>query len=214
MIFEPAREAPRPAFSLAGARRRPSFSAEWEEGMKENKTVLQRGLSRRPQLRQAPRGRPRFTLAKQEIFFAELAATCNVSAAYRKAGVSHYCVYDHRRKSAAFRARWAEAVREAYARLELMMLDRAMNGTVKTRTRADGSVEKIHEYPNHIAMQLLRLHRATAAEAEEVHDSELIEEARDRLANRLERLRRRIEGETADAGGKVFVRPEGGGLPM
>jgi hypothetical protein len=173
---------------------------------------LRRGKGGTPQLRRAPRGRARFTLAKQKIFFAELAATCNVSAACRKAKIGTHCVYQHRRKSAEFRARWAEAVREAYARLELMMLDRAMNGTVRTRTRADGSVETMHEYPNHIALQLLRLHRDTAAEAEEVHDADKIAEVRERILNRLGRLRRQIEKEQAE-GGKAFVRPEGGGLP-
>jgi hypothetical protein len=104
-------------------------------------------------------------------------------------------------------------VRDAYARLELMMLDRALNGVVKTKTRADGSIETMHEYPNHVAMQLLRMHRETAAEAEEVHDADRIEEVRERLVNRLGRLRRQIEAEQAGGGGKVFVPPPGGGLP-
>lgn len=181
--------------------------------MKESRIELRRGPDRRPQLRKAPGGGRSFTLARQDIFFAELAATCNVLAACRKARISPDCVYRHRRKCAAFRARWAEAVREAYARLELMMIERAMNGTVRTRTRADGSVETMHEYPNHIAMQLLRMHRDTAVEAEEVHDSDLIEEVRERLVNRLGRLRRQIEREQAVEGGRVFLAPPGGGLP-
>lgn len=183
--------------------------------MKQSRIELRRGLDRRPQLRRTPRGQPRFTLAKQDIFFAELAATCNVAAACRKARIGTKCVYEHRRKSAAFRARWAEAVREAYARLELMMVERSLNGTVRTRTRADGSVETMHEYPDHIAMHLLRMHRDTAAEAEEVHDSDRIEEVRERLVGRLARLRRQIEAERERGeGGKTFVPPAGGGLPM
>lgn len=160
--------------------------------MENDKVELRRGVGRRPQLRKTRRV---FTQARQERFFAELAATCNVTRAYRAAGVSKYCVYDHRRKSAAFRTRWTEAVRDSYARLELMMLERSMNGTVKTITRADGSVEKIHDYPNAIALQLLRLHRQTAAEAETEYEPEDVEEVRERIADKLERLRAQLDKE-------------------
>lgn len=146
-----------------------------------------------PRLRKP--GRKAFTKAKQDKFLAALAATCNVRAACRRARVSDTCVYEHRRKNAGFRAGFVEAVREAYGRLELMTLERMTNGTITTRTRADGSVETIHEYPNALALQLLRLHRATAAEAEQVHNPEDIEEVRERLAQRIERLRIRMQKE-------------------
>ena len=153
---------------------------------------LRRGAGGRPQLCRRRRG---LTAARQEKFFATLAATCNVSRACRAAGIGRDCVYNYRRESAAFRARWAEAVRESYARLELMMLERMMNGTVKTRTRADGSVETIHEHPNAIALQLLRLHRQTAAEAETEYEPEDVEEVRKRIADKLERLRAQLDKE-------------------
>ena len=148
-----------------------------------------------PRLRKP--GRRAFTKAKQARFLTALAATCNVSAACRRARVSDTCVYEHRRKDAAFRAGWAEAVREAYGRLELMTLERMMNGTVTTRTRADGSVDKTHEYPNALALQLLRLHRQSAAEAQAEHDPVDMNEVRERIALRLERLRKRMEREAA-----------------
>ena len=149
---------------------------------------------KRPMLRK--RESRSFTPAKQKGFLAELAATCNVSAACRKARVSKPTVYEHRRKSAAFRAGWREAVREAYAALELMMLERAMNGTVRTVTGPDGSVvRRIHEYSDSLALTLLRLHRDTIAEAEAELDPEDDEEVRLRLADKLERLGRRIRAE-------------------
>ena len=153
---------------------------------------------RRPQMQVKKRG---FTAAKQEAFFAELEATCNVSAAAKAAGVCKATVYVHRRRSAAFRARWAATVREAYARLELAMLERALNGSVKTVTRADGSVDKIHEYPNAVALTLLRRHQEMAAEAGVEHDPATIEELRERLATKIERLRKRLErGDSARNG--------------
>lgn len=154
---------------------------------------------RRPQRVKTRRGR--FTAEKKDRFFAELAATCNVTAACRRARVHPGTVYEHRGKDAAFRARWAEAVREGYAKLELMLIERAMNGTVKTVTRADGSVDKTHEFPNGVALTLLRLHRETAVEAQVRHDPEEVEEARRRIARKLERLSRQIEAEQAKEGG-------------
>jgi hypothetical protein len=151
-----------------------------------------------PRLRKA--GRRAFTKAKQGRFLAALAATCNVSAACRRARVSDSCVYEHRRKDAAFRAGWVEAVREAYGRLELMTLERMMNGTVTTRTRADGSVDTTHEYPNALALQLLRLHRGTGSEPEQAPTAEDIDEVRERIAQRIDRLRIRMEKEAAARG--------------
>ena len=160
------------------------------------KRDLQLRGGKRPQLIK-PR-RDRFTAAKQDKFFEVLTATCNVAAACRAAKVSRSTVDRHRQQSAAFRARWAAAVREAYAALELMLIERSMNGTVKTVTKADGSKETIHEYPNALALQLLRLHRATAAEAEAEHEEEDVEEVRRRLDRRLERLRIRLDREEAE----------------
>ena len=106
--------------------RGPKGGARAAEG---DKTELRRGRTGRPQL---VKKAGRFTAARQEAFFATLADTCNVTRAIRAAGVSRRTVYAHRIKHAAFRARWAEVLRESYARLELMMLERAINGTVKT----------------------------------------------------------------------------------
>lgn len=151
----------------------------------------------RPQMKDKKRG---FTAAKREIFFAELAATCNVSASARRAGVCKATVYAHRRACAAIRARWAVAVRESYANLELAMLERALNGSVKTVTRADGSIDKTHEYPNAVALTLLRRHQELAAEAGAEHDPANVGELRARLAGKIERLRKRLDKEAAQAG--------------
>jgi hypothetical protein len=131
-----------------------------------------------------------FDRTKQERFLAELAATCNITLAAKRAKVSTSTVDRHRKSNAAFRAGWAEAIRQAYRNLELMMLERAMNGTVKTVTKADGSVDRTHEYPNAIALTLLRLHKDAAVEAEAEVDEEDADEIRARLARRIDRLRR------------------------
>jgi hypothetical protein len=86
------------------------------------------------------------------------------------------------------------AVREAVARLEVMLLERAMNGSVKTVTKAGGATETVHEYPNTLALQLLRMHRETAAEAETPDEGgeEEIEAVRRRVLAKLAAVRRRL----------------------
>ena len=130
-----------------------------------------------------------FDAKRQARFLAELAATCNVSLAAKRARVASTTVYTHKARDASFRARWAQAIGSAYQNLELMMLDRAMNGTVKTVTKHDGSVDRTHEYPNAIALTLLRLHKDNAAEAEPEVSEEEVEEARARIMRRIARLR-------------------------
>jgi len=81
------------------------------------------------QLRQAS---PQSITEEQiETFFSELADTCNVVRSAKAAGFSVNWAYRKRKMDAGFRAGWARAVAEGYAKLELVLLDRAMNGTVK-----------------------------------------------------------------------------------
>jgi hypothetical protein len=71
------------------------------------------------------------------------------------------------------------------------MLDRALNGTEKIVVRKDGSEERMREYPNQIAMHLLKMHRDSAMEAIEEPAEAEIEEVRERLFQKLQRLRNR-----------------------
>ena len=150
------------------------------------KTELRAVGNARPKIR-APR-RNEWTKAKEAKFFGALVETCNVTRAAEAAGMSVAGAYYKRRRDAAFRAGWAEAIGTAYHRLELVMLDRALNGTEKLVVRKDGSEERLREYPYQVAMHLLKLHResAIAASAEPAKDQ--VEEARERLFQKLQRL--------------------------
>ena len=142
--------------------------------------------------------RPRrneWTRAKERTFFTALAETCNVKLAAEIAGMSVAGAYWRRKRDAAFRAGWAEAIGAAYQRLELVMLDRALNGTEKIVVRKDGSEERMREYPNQIAMHLLKMHRDSAMQAIEEPDEADVADVRARLVEKLERLRRRFEAE-------------------
>jgi hypothetical protein len=136
-----------------------------------------------------------WTKAKEEKFLTSLAETCNVTIAAETAGVSVSGAYSRRRKVAAFRAGWAEAIASAYQRLELVMLDRALNGSEKIVVRKDGSEERMREYPNQIALHLLKMHRESAMEAEAEPAEADVREIRERLVEKLERLRKRFEAE-------------------
>ena len=149
--------------------------------------------SKRPQLRKARAGS--WTAAKRSAFIEELAATCNVAASLRTVGMSAVSVYKLRKRSAEFRAQWAEALREGYAKLEMMLIERAMNGTVKTVTRAGGAVDKTREYPNHVALALLRMHKDKVGEAETAYTEQDLEEVRRRIVRKVAAVNVRAERE-------------------
>lgn len=150
----------------------------------------------RPQLRKA--GKRDWSQAKAREFLSVLAETCNVSEAARQSGIAVSAAYRRRKTEGAFRAAWMEAVGAAYQRLELVLLERAFVGTEKVLTRRDGTEERMTEYSNQLGLTLLKMHRDTAVEAAPENEPENIDEIRERLFNKLERLRKR-EGAKAGA---------------
>lgn len=130
-----------------------------------------------------------------ETFLVTLGDTCNVARSARVAGFSSSWAYRLRKRDAAFRAGWAEAVREGYAKLELVLLERAMKGTPRPVQRRDGSERIIREYSTALAVALLKKHADTAAEASYEHHEDELREVRERIIDKLERLRARDAGE-------------------
>jgi len=154
---------------------------------KSGELVLTAG--RKAQLRRA--SKRDWTKAKEAKFLATLAETCNVTHAAAEAGVSTRGAYNRRKQDAAFREAWLGAIGAAYQRLEMVLLERAFVGTEKIVRRRDGSEERMVEYPNQLALTLLRLHRDTAVEAATEVPPDDVEEIRERLLEKLERLRKR-----------------------
>jgi hypothetical protein len=132
---------------------------------------------------------------KAARFLSVLALTCNVSEACRVSGVPMTVAYRRRKMDAGFRAAWNEAIAIGYQRLEALLLDRAFNGTEKVITRKDGSEERVREYPNQIALTLLKMHRETAIEADFSPSGEEVAEIRERLVKKLQRMKKRDEEE-------------------
>jgi len=145
----------------------------------------------KPQLKK--RAKRDWSKAKAERFIAVLGETCNVSEACRRSKVPLAVAYRRRKIDAAFRAAWREAIASAYQRLELVLLDRAFNGTEKVVKRKDGSEERMREYSDQLGLTLLRLHRDAAAEATREYEPQQIEELRERVLRKLVRLKQRHE---------------------
>jgi len=135
---------------------------------------------------------------KEREFLAALAETCNVTRAAEAVHMSVRGAYKRRGRNAAFRAAWVEAIATAYQRLELALLDRAYNGTEKVIRRSDGSEDRMLEYPNQLGLSLLKMHRNTVAEAEVELPPEDLDDLRERVLRKLERLRRRREQEKSE----------------
>ena len=135
-----------------------------------------------------------------ETFFSELADTCNVVRSAKAAGFSANWAYRKRKADAGFRAGWARAVAEGYAKLELVLLDRAMNGMVK-RVPSGGTEKRIREYPNQLAMALLKRHSETAGAIDNMLSEEEAEEVRERILAKLARKREQDERRAGDSAG-------------
>jgi len=145
--------------------------------------------SDKPKLRQA--AVRDWSKAKARAFLGALAETCNVSEACRASGVPMTVAYRRRKADAAFRAGWLEAIGVAYQRLELVLLDRAFNGTEKVVKRRDGSEERMLEYSNQLGLTLLKMHRDSAVEASTELPASDVDEIRERIIKKLERLKKR-----------------------
>jgi len=141
--------------------------------------------------------RRNWTKTKESKFLSVLAETCNVTEAARQAGICLSYAYKRRASNAGFRAGWMQAIGDAYQRLELVLLDRAFNGTEKVVKRRDGSEDRMLEYSNQLGLSLLKMHRNTAAEAASEMPPQDVGEMREQLVKKLLRLKKRIEGQAA-----------------
>ena len=133
------------------------------------------------------------TTEQLDEFFAALAETCNVALSARRAGFSAGWAYRKRKSDAAFRNQWVAAVREGYAKLELVLLERAMKGTPKP-IRVGGSDRIIREYSNTLAVALLRRHAETVDQYDGQPDESEAAELRAKIIEQLDRLREREAG--------------------
>ena len=141
------------------------------------------------------------TITEEQIqtFFETLADTCNVVRSAKAAGFAKDWAYRKRKTDAAFRNGWALAVREGYAKLELVLLERAMVGTPKLVRTSNGDDREMREYSTSLAVALLKRHAAVADAAQYDPSDEELAEVRDRILEKLEGLKRRLAAEDEPA---------------
>jgi hypothetical protein len=99
-----------------------------------------------------------FGPAAQKAFLSHLAQTSNVSASAKVAGVTTRPVYDLRKKSEQFCAKWLAALSEGYARLEANLLSEALSAPA---SNLKDSTFKQKQMKTRIGMALLAAHKAT-----------------------------------------------------
>lgn len=165
-------------------------------------------LEGRKRVRKVRPSRSSWTKAKERTFIAALAESCNVKLAAKTAKVSASAIYVRRSRDASFRRSWDQAIATGYAQLEMMMLERALHGVEKTIVLKNGETKVMREYSDRVGLALLRMHRESAAAADESVDTEDYQEACERIMARLDRLREReddrapfgLEADSAPAG--------------
>lgn len=125
------------------------------------------GRGARVQLRKVD---PRtWTQRKRRIFFAHLAATCNVKAAAKAAGMGLSGAYLRYHAEPAFAAAWEEALAIGRRHLNALLLARSMGtGTALTEDRPDAPEEEDPPLPDpeamdtDLALRLLAMHSRPA----------------------------------------------------
>jgi hypothetical protein len=141
-------------------------------------------------LRKGPRaqtGAPGFRQWSKK-FLAELAATSNVSAAARKAGIGTGTAYEARRINPEFNRAWQQALCEGYDHLEMELLARLRGGEVKP---AAGAKRGVRAFDNATAFRLLAAHRDSAARQRAVRNHEDAEAIIASINAKLEQMRQR-----------------------
>lgn len=135
----------------------------------------------------AQTGAPRFP-EWSKLFLAELAATSNVTASAKKAGISTGTAYEARRARPEFNRAWQQALCEGYDHLEMELLHRLRTGEIKP---AAGAKKGVRNFDNGIAFRLLLAHKDSVMRQRAVRDN-LDSEAIIRSINaKFEKIRER-----------------------
>jgi len=121
-------------------------------------------------------------------FLAELAATSNVAAAARKAGVTSTKAYEARRTDPEFYRQWHMALFEGYELLEMALVRRLREGELRP---AAGSRHPMRVYDNANALRLLAAHKETVSRQRAIRDHRDTEVILASISAKLERIRER-----------------------
>lgn len=103
-----------------------------------------------------------WTARKRAIFLDHLAATCNVTASAKAAGLHWSGAYALRRRDPEFAAQWKAALAAGYDRLEAMLIERASGTGPLPESGEDAPPPPdARAMDPQLAMHLLKLHRSS-----------------------------------------------------
>lgn len=105
--------------------------------------------------------RIRWTPANRKRFLAKLAETLNVAAASRAVGLSDRGAYLLRQRDPGFAAAWETTIAEAYARVEMLLLERALGGSAEGTGEAPCDARHLESLSERALLALLNQHRQT-----------------------------------------------------
>lgn len=121
-------------------------------------------------------------------FLAELAATSNVAASARAAGISASRAYELRRQDPRFYREWQEALCEGYDHLEMSLLQRLREGEIKP---AAGARRGVRVFDNATALRLLTLHRDSVVRQRAIRENRNSRAILDAIDAKLDKMRER-----------------------
>lgn len=164
--------------------------------------MVKRGAIGGAARRRPPKARAvRWNDGKRRDFLGELAATANVRAAARAAGMSEQAAYQLRKRDKGFATAWGTALCEGYAKLEMLMLERAIAGMAGDDVPA-GDSGRAMTLSERTILSLLTHHRQTVRElraadgvAPEGSDDDVRAQISERLAAMHARLKEIDGGE-------------------
>ncbi|MES2002721.1 MAG: hypothetical protein V4444_10485 [Pseudomonadota bacterium] len=144
------------------------------------------------------RGEGRWSPAKEKRFFEELAATANVKSAAAAAGVSPNAVYARRMKQPLFKAQWAAVLETGQAAIEMKLVE-AANRSFDPDDLTTGAIEPRVNTTE--AIRIVQLGSRGKPRSEQDYQTleeqaaamsqDEIDELRQRLLDKLQRLRER-----------------------
>jgi hypothetical protein len=100
---------------------------------------------------------------RRQLFLEHLSQHCNVSAALAHSGMASSSLYRERRDNSEFRKAWDQALEQGYARLEAILLDRALNGEEQEVLNKNGVKVTLRKISNTLGLALLKLHNIRVA---------------------------------------------------
>ncbi|MBO0749931.1 MAG: hypothetical protein J2O44_05835 [Porphyrobacter sp.] len=100
----------------------------------------------------------RWTEEAEAEFLDHLAASCNVTLSAKATGFSREAIYKRRRHDPAFAARWQAALEQGYARIEMLLVQRATD--VLERQVPDPDTP-LADMSTRDAIAILQLHRTS-----------------------------------------------------